>query len=963
MKQTVLFILLGVFSTAAFAQTARVPIGPSLKTQLRQQTEVRALGDEARVNVTIYTSDADALVRAGVDVQARFGGFVTARLHPNDLSRVAALPGVRQIEDPLVYPENDAAAALVGVTALRAGLFGGTSYTGAGVFVCVIDSGIDWDHLDFRDPADPSQTRIHAIWDQTLTAEVGVTQPPFGFSYGVEYTEADIEAALAGGTPLQTMDIDGHGTHVAGTAAGNGASLSPARNVGMAPEAQLVVVKAGNGSFSTSNILNGMAYCDAVATAEGKPIVVNMSLGSQFGAHDGTDSKSVAASDFGANPGRVVVFSAGNAGADSIHVSGATPAAGTTSFEFVVPTYTPNPGPYNDELTFDLWFDGPGGVTARLITPTGLTYTQTAGGQSVQSGADGEVYLFNFLDPGNGHRRIYVNFADSTGKQPPAGTWRLEVTNNDAAGMGYHGWILDNNFGGRLAKLTGSDPFYTLSNTAQGAITVASYAHRWRWCNASGSCYNYTGVEASDGISGFSSWGPTRDGRALPHLAAPGHGMISTLSSDAPVAASRLMPGGQHQLIQGTSMASPVVAGAIALLMQEDPTLDYARTVALLQGAADADLFTGAVPNDRWGAGKLDAYEAMADLVGSPATGFQVRSYNGNLLSSDAITNGQALSVRFEHSLGVNGRVLGVLFHPSTTVSSVGTLEFGIFNDDGTGKPGTQIGSNVSLSAADMQRFTWNYLDLSAAAADLSDGTSYHIVLRAAGTSGNTFIRHDNTAGAGRSLKEVGGTWTAVPFDWGVRPIVVSAGIPLPVELVQFDAVRSGTGVALSWITASETNNAGFHVEAQPKGVQAWQNLGFVEGRGTRAEASRYSFTAPTLEAGSYRFRLRQVDFDGTESFSEEVELTVEAAHVLSLALDGPQPSPSAAVRFTVPRTGEARVEAYDALGRRVAVLFAGEAEAGRVYRGALDGVASGVYMVRIVQGGQQQTTSVVVAH
>ena len=91
----------------------------------------------------------------------------------------------------------------------------------------------------------------------------------------------------------------------------------------------------------------------------------------------------------------------------------------------------------------------------------------------------------------------------------------------------------------------------------------------------------------------------------------------------------------------------------------------------------------------------------------------------------------------------------------------------------------------------------------------------------------------------------------------------------------------------LAWTTASETDNAGFYVEHRREG--GWADLGFVEGAGTTAEAQRYAFRATALEAGTHRFRLRQVDRDGTEHLSAEVELAVGQRGALSVEA-GPNP-------------------------------------------------------------------------
>ena len=125
------------------------------------------------------------------------------------------------------------------------------------IILCIIDTGIDWEHKDFRDPVDDSQSRILYIWDQTLIPQGGELSPAEdGLGYGVEYTQAQIENEIDG-TPtgfVREQDTHGHGTHVTGTAAGNGASFTNLKYAGLAPQADIIVVKAGNGSFSEANI-------------------------------------------------------------------------------------------------------------------------------------------------------------------------------------------------------------------------------------------------------------------------------------------------------------------------------------------------------------------------------------------------------------------------------------------------------------------------------------------------------------------------------------------------------------------------------------------------------------------------------------------------------------------------------------------------------------------------------------
>ena len=182
----------------------------------------------------------------------------------------------------------------------------------------------------------------------------------------------------------------------------------------------------------------------------------------------------------------------------------------------------------------------------------------------------------------------------------------------------------------------------------------------------------------------------------------------------------------------------------------------------------------------------------------------------------------------------------------------------------------------------------------------------------------------------------------------------------LPVELVAFEAVADGSAVLLSWQTASETNNAGFEVQraSQRQNPNAkipnadWQALAFVEGHGTTEVKQTYQFQLHDLAPGTYRFRLKQIDFDGTFDYSPEVEVFIELPEAFLLTAPYPNPFHTAA-RFSlmVKRRQQVEVVVYDALGRQVQVLFAGElgAETARSFVFEAGHLPSGLYLVRAV--------------
>ena len=193
---------------------------------------------------------------------------------------------------------------------------------------------------------------------------------------------------------------------------------------------------------------------------------------------------------------------------------------------------------------------------------------------------------------------------------------------------------------------------------------------------------------------------------------------------------------------------------------------------------------------------------------------------------------------------------------------------------------------------------------------------------------------------------------------------------PLPVELATFEGTRDGDSqIRLTWTTASETGNAGFAVQRRlgTSGDAAWTRVGFVEGSGTTQQSQTYRFTDGQLpfEADSLHYRLKQVDTDGTTHLSSVVTVARDAAD--APALIGMYPNPAerqVTVRFALPEAGtEARLELYDMMGRRVRTFETGATGGRHERRVSVDGLSSGVYMLRLEAGGAVRSQKVTVVH
>jgi hypothetical protein len=214
---------------------------------------------------------------------------------------------------------------------------------------------------------------------------------------------------------------------------------------------------------------------------------------------------------------------------------------------------------------------------------------------------------------------------------------------------------------------------------------------------------------------------------------------------------------------------------------------------------------------------------------------------------------------------------------------------------------------SYQVGTGSVMKFTWNfpaYID-SARLQDLLGGVVVNTVM----------------TGSGSYTLNLPGVITKLKM-------LVHYDAVLPVELNSFGATVNGSSVVLNWQTASEINNRGFEIERKSLNTN-WENIGFVEGTGNSTSAMSYSYTDENLTGTSYKYRLKQIDFDGTFNYSNEVEVDLNVKD-FNLYQNYPNPfNPSTTVRFSVPEAAFVTVKVYNLLGQEVTTLFSDNVNAG----------------------------------
>ncbi|MCD8397715.1 MAG: S8 family serine peptidase [Lachnospiraceae bacterium] len=526
------------------------------------------------------------------------GGYAILTVPEDQMQALGAIRQIEYVEKPkrlyFSVSVGRSVSCLYSVQAAPLELFG------AGVLVAVIDSGVDYFHPDFR--KEDGTTRILAMWDQSVRGHA-----PAGFVNGVEYTQEDINAALAAGSReaglalVPEQDLSGHGTEVLGIAAGNGrASGNPYR--GVAAKSDILVVKLGtprpDGFPSTTELMQALEYVVRKAEGLGKPVAVNLSFGNVYGSHRG-NSLLETYIDMLSNRGRnVIVAGTGNEGNTGGHISGRLRESVISAFssgEEEIREYQRIEFLINDfetTMNLQLWknYEDAFGIT--IVHPNGRSagpFGEEIGTVRYRLGNTVLLVYYGEPSPYQAQQEIYIDFIPE-GDYIDSGIWQIQLSPRRIVTGDYSVWMPEarvRNDGTRFLNST-PDTTMTIPSTAAGVIAVGAYDAR------------------RDAYASFSGrgWPDTRY-RNRPDLVAPGVDVTTTAV------------GGGYVTVSGTSFAAPFVTGAAALLMEwgilrgNDPYLYGEKVRAYLcRGARQLPGYS-VWPNNQVGYGALCMRESL----------------------------------------------------------------------------------------------------------------------------------------------------------------------------------------------------------------------------------------------------------------------------------------------------------------------------------------------------------------
>ena len=536
-----------------------------------------------------YSGNLEAVREIASSVTELSNEYAILTVSESRIEQLAQIPEIEYIEKPkrlfFEVANGKRVSCILPVQTAPLKLFG------AGILTAVIDSGIDYSHPDFRNP--DGTTRIRALWDQSISGN-----PPEGYFLGTEYTQEQINAALSEPVKARqeqivpSRDISGHGTSVAGIAAGNGRGSVGGIYKGVAPQSELLIVKLGNprqGGFPrTTELMQGVDYVLRKSLEYRMPVAINISFGNTYGSHEGTSLLERYLDDMANYWKSVICVGSGNEGTAAGHTSGVLKEGQEQSVELGVQQREP-------ALNVQLWKSYVDEVEISVVAPSGIRVgpiSERLGTQRFRIGETEILLYYGKPSPYQTNQEIYFDFIP-TGSYIDSGVWRIVLTPRKVVTGIYQMWLPSErilNRGTAFLNPVSSDTL-TIPSTASRVITVGAYDAR---------SFSYADFSGRGALEKNSEMWVQK-----PDLAAPGVGVMTAKT------------GGGYGEYTGTSFAVPFVTGSAALLMEwgivrgNDPYLYGEKVKAYLRRGAKHLPGYERWPNNQLGYGALCLSESL----------------------------------------------------------------------------------------------------------------------------------------------------------------------------------------------------------------------------------------------------------------------------------------------------------------------------------------------------------------
>lgn len=526
-----------------------------------------------------YNGNLDRLT-GGIRVEPLIAGYAIVTIPENLIGAFSRMEEIEFIEKPKkLYPQVTAGLGASCFYPLLQPV-SGKALSGQGVYMAILDSGIDYTDPMFR-YADGT-TKIAWLWDQGKRADAEKGEkPPQGFFTGVEYSRKMLNANLQKNSERLSTDVTGHGTNVAKIA------------VQGAPESELIVVKldTARGTYpSTVSLLRAFTYVAKKAQAENMPVAINLSYGNTYGAHDGSSLLERFIDNITEVGRNVICIGAGNEGASAGHFAGKLSENEIQRISFAM-------GTYERSFSLQLWKWYADRMDISILSPAGEQYlirNQNAGGEAQQAVME-QTKLLIFSGRPQPYRKreeVYIDFIPVE-TYLNTGIWTIEITPRRIANGELRLYMPSAVVRSENTRFLLPSPAQTLTipSTAQKVITVGAY-----------NAY----VRSYAAFSGRGDAGSDRAENNKPDLTAPGVNI-------------RIGEGEGGAVVSGTSYATPFVTAAAALLMEygivqgNDPFLYGEKVKAYLHAGARQLPGYDIWPNDQVGWGALCVSESLPE--------------------------------------------------------------------------------------------------------------------------------------------------------------------------------------------------------------------------------------------------------------------------------------------------------------------------------------------------------------